>query len=688
MDTPGHQNEIIHDEEQRLDESARRRHGISHTDASATEQLELLSIADFDNFSRVRNVTYLRRAILHGISAVGTTPPDHPEGAARLKRLQVRISSSFDLLHPPTAISQAASWELMEVLQLLLEMGADVNLRADASRKTLHLATKNGHEAVVRVLLRRGVDINTKDIDGRTALHLAAEQGHEAIVRLLCGNGADVHAKMNAMLGGVCCGATALHFAAWQGNEVMVRALLGIGADIDEEDRWDARTALHIAAIGGHEAVVRLLVESGAAVDGSPNNARGTPLIDAATNGHEAVVRLLLSKGANVDIMDSGGNPALRLAASNGHEAVVRLLLDHGADPTARGGSGRTARWFAAEKGHQAVVQLLLERGGADQDGPDMKNDADEGLGNVADGRLLEHIERAQQIMFHESEIQHWAQNLRFVVLAVDSDDSDYDLELIESSAGDEETENEPYVAVSYCWGRKANEEGTPLRIQVPSKNQNGAKEARDVRASSNILRRSLAFAATKGIKKVWIDQECVHQDDEEDRKMAIQCMHLVYRQAAITLIVLGDHVRTLEDVHAIPYITQHGVHEELRDRILGDRWFSRAWTTQEYANSAREKLSYLVGWKDGMDVSGDTWQLEAAAFNARLEHPRQNVRREWELHDGHIFAMAFMSMRHTQVMLSVAASHQLGASALSQRTSGLLDQNIEAKGWWKGDER
>jgi ankyrin repeat protein len=663
-------------------------HRSSNADAALpAEQLELLSIADFNNFLREPDIAYLHRAILHGTSAVGTTPPHQPQRAARLKRLQNRTLSSFERPNPPAVASQAASRQLTDSLQLLLDVGAGVDFCADGNRRTLlHLAAKNGHDTVVRMLLGRGADANANDADGRTALHLAAEQGHDAIARVLCENGADVHAKMKSMYEGICGGNTALHCAAWHGREAMVRTLLDIGADVDEEDRWDARTPLHLAAMKGHEGVVRLLLESGAAVDGSLNNDDGSPLVSAAADGLEAVVRLLLSQGANVHVTDADGDPALLSAAYHGHEGVVRLLLDHGADPAARGGSGRTAQWYATERGHQAVSRLLPAREGDSQHQPDMQNDSHQCLVTETGGQLFKHIERAQQLMFHESEIQHWVQNLRFVVPVANVDGCDFDFELIESSAGDDDAKDEPYIAVSYCWATNSSKDVTLPRIRVPSKNQLGAKETREVRAPPNILRRSLEFAAARGIKKVWIDQECIHQDDEEDKKVAIQCMHLVYRQAAITLIILGDHVRTAEDVPAISNIMQHAVHEEMRDRILGDRWFSRAWTTQEYANSTRERLSYLVCWKDGIDIAGGAWQLEATAFNSRRQSPQQNIRRAWELTQSDMFAISCMSMRHTQVMLSMSANAQFAGSAPNPRTFRLLDQDLQAGNWWKGE--
>jgi ankyrin repeat protein len=53
-------------------------------------------------------------------------------------------------------------------------------------------AASKGNEDVVQLLLERGADINAEDHRGWTALHAAAVNGHVDVVRLLLERGADV----------------------------------------------------------------------------------------------------------------------------------------------------------------------------------------------------------------------------------------------------------------------------------------------------------------------------------------------------------------------------------------------------------------------------------------------------------------------------------------------------------------
>jgi hypothetical protein len=44
------------------------------------------------------------------------------------------------------------------------------------------------------------------------------------------------------------------------------------------------------------------------------------------------------------------------------------------------------------------------------------------------------------------------------------------------------------------------------------------------------------------------------------------------------------------------------------------------------------ENLSYLVGWKDDVDMSGDAWETTATTFNGSAGYPQQKIRRVWEM--------------------------------------------------------
>jgi ankyrin repeat protein len=49
----------------------------------------------------------------------------------------------------------------------------------------LMIAAKNGHIDIVDLMINTGVDVNTQASDGKTALFLAAQNGHSNVVRRL-----------------------------------------------------------------------------------------------------------------------------------------------------------------------------------------------------------------------------------------------------------------------------------------------------------------------------------------------------------------------------------------------------------------------------------------------------------------------------------------------------------------------
>ena len=83
----------------------------------------------------------------------------------------------------------------LRVVSLLLDAGADVDLRDRQGRTLLHVVAAHGDLKAAELLLSRGAAINVVDAQGSTPLHLAVREGHAAVAAQLLDRGADVRVK-------------------------------------------------------------------------------------------------------------------------------------------------------------------------------------------------------------------------------------------------------------------------------------------------------------------------------------------------------------------------------------------------------------------------------------------------------------------------------------------------------------
>ncbi|KAL2132753.1 hypothetical protein VTI74DRAFT_3408 [Chaetomium olivicolor] len=90
------------------------------------------------------------------------------------------------------AIFHAVTKGHREILRLLLQYNAPVNVRDSQGRTPLHLAVLHDREALAKLLLQHGADVNTRDSAGRTALHYAIDNGLATIVAVLLAYGAQM----------------------------------------------------------------------------------------------------------------------------------------------------------------------------------------------------------------------------------------------------------------------------------------------------------------------------------------------------------------------------------------------------------------------------------------------------------------------------------------------------------------
>lgn len=259
-----------------------------------------------------------------------------------------------------SALHWASSRGHHEIVEILLDKGADVNFQGGIYGTALCAASSRGHTSIVQILLDKGADVNAKGGEGRSfdnALYAACEVGCDKIVQILLGRGAKVNVP-----GGF--HGYALHAACDRGHIKIVQVLLGQGAEVNAQGGC-MNTALQAACQGGHIKIVQALLDQGAEVN-TQGGQYGNALAAASYTGHAQIVQILLDQGANVNAQGGHFGSALCAAASKGHLEIVQILLDNEAevnDESEVGGDPSNALHEACRGGHVEVVQMLLDMG-------------------------------------------------------------------------------------------------------------------------------------------------------------------------------------------------------------------------------------------------------------------------------------------------------------------------------------
>lgn len=96
-----------------------------------------------------------------------------------------------DIWSQHTPLLWASANRSFEMVQLLVEAGADVNCCSELKDKPLYYAAQYGRKDVVSLLLKRGANVNAAGLDGHTALMLAVEFETPELAQILLDAGAD-----------------------------------------------------------------------------------------------------------------------------------------------------------------------------------------------------------------------------------------------------------------------------------------------------------------------------------------------------------------------------------------------------------------------------------------------------------------------------------------------------------------
>ncbi|XP_078274255.1 caskin-1 isoform X4 [Rhinoraja longicauda] len=252
------------------------------------------------------------------------------QGKAKLLGSAKRVNVNYQDLDGFSALHHAALNGNTELISLLVESQALVDIKDNKAMRPLHYAAWQGKAEPMKMLLKAASSVNSQSEEGQIPLHLAAQHGHYEVSEML------LQHQSNPCIVDVA-GKTPLDLACEFGRVGVVQLLLSSNmcAALLEAKPGDitdpnGTSPLHLAAKNGHIDIIRLLLQAG--IDINRQTKAGTALHEAALCGKTDVVRLLLESGVNAHIKNTYNQTALdivhQFTATQASKEIKQMLRD------------------------------------------------------------------------------------------------------------------------------------------------------------------------------------------------------------------------------------------------------------------------------------------------------------------------------------------------------------------------
>lgn len=284
-----------------------------------------------------------------------------PEGSFRISLdLQSKSMSSILVEYGTlfdTCISTCSDSALLDQFSNIFLSSPNVDLDArtagticlyhwEKGLTPLHLAVDRGKENLVQKLIDLGANVNAKSETNLTPLDLAVRNVHLRLIECLLNNGAEVR-HSSAVDTGLLFASEKASFVrndprSQEDFTVLVRiteTLLKKGVAVNCYDR-EGFTPLHYAACVNEfrPEIVRLLLDHGADVN-AVNKSHATPIFYAKS---ELILELLIERGASINFVSNTFFTPLSHMFNCDRLSCVDLLLRNGADVGVQNSEGKT----------------------------------------------------------------------------------------------------------------------------------------------------------------------------------------------------------------------------------------------------------------------------------------------------------------------------------------------------------
>ncbi|KAI4209992.1 MAG: hypothetical protein LQ351_007099 [Letrouitia transgressa] len=242
---------------------------------------------------------------------------------------------------------------------------------------------------------------------------------------------------------------------------------------------------------------------------------------------------------------------------------------------------------------------------------------------------LVRQLLEIQRRTVSREKLEEWAERLRFLDISrvivksgcqsrrnyrkalnkADIDLKNRDIQIIPLT--DRVSRKYPYIAISWRWKRQPSQD--QREVEPKYWIQGRQQQFRPTKVPDIYLDRAIHFAKTRRIYLIWIDKECIDQENKKDKDKGIQVMDLVYRQSEISLGLLEVELQSQKQLDSLSLILRYTnrpfedfnskIHKykeiipeirEVLDLILRDERWDRTWIFQE-DHCASGKMHLLI---------------------------------------------------------------------------------------------
>ncbi|PSN36083.1 Ankyrin-1 [Blattella germanica] len=244
------------------------------------------------------------------------------------------------------------------IVKWLVSIGVSVDEVNKFGETPLIMAVKgNKHSTqVIQTLIDLGANFNCVDNKDMTPLHIAVKFGTPDTLKLLLKNRAITRVYCLRY------GFTPLHWAVRFGMLKKLMVIHSYDSDLSYETKnISGDDPVHLAAKFGHVEIMKWLFSHGCAYNA--NKLGLTPLHSSVINQQPNIIEYLVSIGVNLQepTMDTYRLTALHIAAYMGLDDIVTFLLNIGADVNAKSAGSLIPLHYAIKENRVKCVEILLK---------------------------------------------------------------------------------------------------------------------------------------------------------------------------------------------------------------------------------------------------------------------------------------------------------------------------------------